>query len=213
MKIKGIYKIVNKINGKFYIGSSVNIKIRWYRHITELLRNVHKNTHLQRAWNKYGRYNFVFEIITTFPPNTSDDIILQEEQKLLNVHYGNSQCYNLTKGVTDLNGSNNPFYGKHHTDETRKSLSDTALQRPKIFGRKHSNETIVKISLNRTGKTCGNKHRQYDQNIYRFKKDDEIFEGTRFDFCKKYNLNKGNVCWLVKGKNKSVNGWIMIIKK
>ncbi len=28
----GIYKILNKINGKFYIGSAINIEARWRRH-------------------------------------------------------------------------------------------------------------------------------------------------------------------------------------
>ena len=31
-KISGVYKITNKINGKFYIGSSINIKRRWESH-------------------------------------------------------------------------------------------------------------------------------------------------------------------------------------
>ena len=31
-KISAVYKITNKINGKFYIGSSTNIKQRWNSH-------------------------------------------------------------------------------------------------------------------------------------------------------------------------------------
>lgn len=31
-KISGVYKITNKITGDFYIGSSKNIKRRWYSH-------------------------------------------------------------------------------------------------------------------------------------------------------------------------------------
>ena len=34
----GIYKIVNKVTSKFYIGSSVNFKRRWYMHKFELKR-------------------------------------------------------------------------------------------------------------------------------------------------------------------------------
>lgn len=53
-KISGIYKILNIKNGKFYIGSSNNIKVRWSQHKTLLKNNKHENKYLQNAWNKYG---------------------------------------------------------------------------------------------------------------------------------------------------------------
>src|ERR1035437_397640 len=56
-KISGIYKIINKIDGKYYIGSSDHIKRRWYSHRTELRKNRHGNQYLQRARNKYGEIN------------------------------------------------------------------------------------------------------------------------------------------------------------
>ena len=31
-KVSGIYKITNTITGEFYIGSSKNIRQRWYTH-------------------------------------------------------------------------------------------------------------------------------------------------------------------------------------
>ena len=49
----GIYKILNKINGKFYIGSAVNFKRRFARHKRLLNINCHPNEYLQNAWNKY----------------------------------------------------------------------------------------------------------------------------------------------------------------
>lgn len=62
-KICGVYKITNITNGKFYIGSSKDIKSRWYQHKNALDAGNHGNAHLQNAWNKYGRQNFQFEII------------------------------------------------------------------------------------------------------------------------------------------------------
>lgn len=58
-----IYQIKNKLNNKIYIGSTNNYKKRFYTHKHELNNNIHKNTHLQRAWNKYGEEAFLFEII------------------------------------------------------------------------------------------------------------------------------------------------------
>lgn len=59
----GIYKITNKTNGKFYIGSSKNISKRFREHKLDLKKNKHKNKKLQNAFNKYGEENFIFEIL------------------------------------------------------------------------------------------------------------------------------------------------------
>ena len=34
----GVYKIINNVNGKIYIGQSINIKNRWTDHINALNR-------------------------------------------------------------------------------------------------------------------------------------------------------------------------------
>ena len=59
----GVYKIINLVNDKIYIGSSKDIVRRWNDHIRSLETNIHANQHLQNAWNKYGRKCFKFEII------------------------------------------------------------------------------------------------------------------------------------------------------
>ena len=40
-KISGIYKIINKVNGKYYVGSAKNIRGRWNGHKHLLNRNIH----------------------------------------------------------------------------------------------------------------------------------------------------------------------------
>lgn len=64
----GVYKITCIVNGKFYIGSSINFKIRWRDHLSELRRGIHDNPHLQNAFNKYGEEAFLFEIIEVVMP-------------------------------------------------------------------------------------------------------------------------------------------------
>jgi len=59
----GIYKISSIDTGDFYIGSSINIKDRWIRHKKDLNKNRHHSIFLQRAWNKYGKSNFLFEVL------------------------------------------------------------------------------------------------------------------------------------------------------
>ncbi len=63
-KIKsGIYKIENKVNGKIYVGSAVNLDKRFSAHRGLLYNRKHKNKHLERSWHKHGEENFVFEVL------------------------------------------------------------------------------------------------------------------------------------------------------
>ena len=64
----GIYRITCTITGKFYIGSAINLFIRWKNHRNELQRNEHGNQKLQRAWNKYGEQAFTFEVLELVLP-------------------------------------------------------------------------------------------------------------------------------------------------
>ena len=59
----GIYCIFNLVNGKRYIGSSVDIYNRWHEHIHNLKNGKSHNKHLQSAWDKYGEDNFLFEVL------------------------------------------------------------------------------------------------------------------------------------------------------
>ena len=59
----GIYKIVNRINQHYYVGSSKNIPFRWTRHKKALKSSSHHSRRLQRAWNKYGEESFEFIVV------------------------------------------------------------------------------------------------------------------------------------------------------
>lgn len=72
-----IYKITNIENSKKYIGSSVNYKNRKQEHFRDLLLNKHHSAALQRAYNKYGKDNFLFEIIEYVP--NKNELISREQ--------------------------------------------------------------------------------------------------------------------------------------
>lgn len=60
----GIYKITNKINGKIYIGRSIDIKRRIQGHLNRNYDNYnHKHGNLDRDIALYGKENFSWSII------------------------------------------------------------------------------------------------------------------------------------------------------
>lgn len=59
----GIYKILNNVNGKFYIGSAKSLTGRWRLHKSQLKNNKHHSIYLQRSFNKYGYSSFSFETL------------------------------------------------------------------------------------------------------------------------------------------------------
>lgn len=79
-KICGIYKITNNINGKIYIGQSIDIYERWRRHkLLGKSKNIstpERKYPLYIAMHKYGIDNFSFEILLQCSPSELND---QEE--------------------------------------------------------------------------------------------------------------------------------------
>ena len=92
----GIYKITNQINGKCYIGQSVNIEKRWVAHKSSATNSDFKyRTALYPAIKKYGLSNFTFEVIEECLPDQLD------EKEKYYIQYFNSispNGYNLSEG-------------------------------------------------------------------------------------------------------------------
>ena len=57
-KQSGIYQIKNTVNGKVYIGQSIDTIKRYDAHWNMLKQGKHFNKHLQRAFNKYGNNGY-----------------------------------------------------------------------------------------------------------------------------------------------------------
>ena len=94
----GIYKITNLINGKIYIGQSINIQQRWKAHRARPFykEGEQYQTPLYRAIRKYGLQNFSFEVIEECFENQ-----LNEKEQYYIEYYDTTnqdKGYNLTKG-------------------------------------------------------------------------------------------------------------------
>lgn len=76
---KGIYSITNALNGARYVGSSVEIEKRWKQHKIQLVSDSHHSVKLQKAWNKYGRNAFKWEIIEVIDDPTNSTLTEREQ--------------------------------------------------------------------------------------------------------------------------------------
>ena len=145
IKISGIYKIVNRVNGKYYVGSSNNIKKRWSKHKNDLNKNIHNNKYLQRSWNKYGKDNFDFIILEKISPTN----LLSKEQSYLNICKNDKNKYNIAYSSTA------PMLGKNHTQDAKKKMSICKKGKPGI---PKSLESKIKQSNSMKGKYLGCNH-------------------------------------------------------
>ena len=87
----GIYKITNKLNGKSYIGQSIDIKRRWREHKNNIGSN--KNP-LYLDFQRYGIDNFSFEVLEKCEREKLDGKEIQYIKQFNTYREG----YNLTIG-------------------------------------------------------------------------------------------------------------------
>lgn len=167
-----IYKIINTVNQKFYVGSTHDTDQRFPVHLKRLRSGRHHCAHLQASWNKHGEAAFVFEVIETYD---SPDQLEAAEDRWLDEHYGQPYFFNTGRsskapwrGVT---GPAHPFYGRVLPDSTKQAVSDglkahyagDPTRHPRC-GTVHTEETLGKIRSNRTAPS-GENHYRYGQTL------------------------------------------------
>jgi group I intron endonuclease len=213
-KQKGVYEIKNLITHHKYIGSSKDIQKRWREHYNRLSRNTHHCIGLQRAWNKYGGFNFSFNILE----NCQEKDLFSIEQSHLSRH-AKSQLYNSTliagkiemtkerrlkisntkRARGQFKGKNNPMYGKHHTKESNEKnrLSNIGIQAGEKnagYGKRGEKSYAAKTYIFYS--PCGIKH---------------IVKGILEKFCKEQKLRRETITNLLrKSSQASYKGWTVI---
>lgn len=134
----GIYKIINVVNNKFYVGSAVNFSRRKARHFSELRHNKHNNRWLQASWNKHGEQAFIFAIVEEVQDKA---LLLEVENRWLKEHVGKDYCYNIgvdaTAPMLGMSGEASPTWGRKRTEEELLAQNWT--------GKKHSEQSKQKI--------------------------------------------------------------------
>ena len=159
-----IYKITNKINEKVYIGQTIQTLNSRKNEHKKRARNK-TNLPLYNAINKYGEENFL--IIQIDEANSLEELNIKEQYYIKHYNSMYPNGYNLTSGGAGtfnykhtkedkaimsqlkkgmFKGEDNPFYGKHHTEEQKAKWSRERK------GKKLSEEHKLKISKTRKRK-------------------------------------------------------------
>lgn len=162
----GIYKIVNLVNGKYYIGSAVNLGKRKLNHWSDLRTNKSRSPYLQRAWNKHGEKNFRFRVLFFCEPN---DTLLYEQRCLDILCPFDRRGYNIRINAESALGikwtkrqrmnyrkARLGIPTKKRSAETRKRMSEGAKNRPPV-----SDETRRRLSESHKGQIPAHKGKKF----------------------------------------------------
>lgn len=223
-----IYKIENKINHRVYIGLTSDFRKRRNKHRSELSKGMHSNPNLQSDYDYYGKDVFLFSVIENCSEEDGKDIEdywieyfggiesnlvyncqnNKQQNKLMVEHQnakkiGRSMSESFKSMMRDKMIVNNPMRGKHHTDVTRKKLSESHLgeknhmygktgEKSPNYGRKHSKQAKEKCRLANLGK------RKYDNDFIEKLRGDYRLIGTYSGVAEKYNINVTSVTNLIK---------------
>ena len=231
-----IYKITNLMNGKCYIGKTVDYIKRMKEHFRYAINGDQPQKYFYNAIRKYGKHNFKceilgfcnseeelneseIEVIWFFKSYGSDgenyDTVYGynmtiggegkkghvptietrkkigyasrnrtpetlEKMRLANIGKKYSDEVNAKKG---LPGELNPFYGKHHTQEsidkankTKEERGDFLPENNPFYGKEHTDETKEKIRQSLKGrkrpeednkKTSETLQKKYKKRLYK----------------------------------------------
>lgn len=79
----GVFKISNNINGKIFIGSSMDLDAIWHAQKLQLDFGIHQNIELQKDWKQFGAENFHYEIVEEIIQKNDPKVNYQMEVKIL----------------------------------------------------------------------------------------------------------------------------------
>ena len=201
----GIYEILNTVNGKRYIGQSVDIDRRWKEHRKTLRKGIARHAYLQAAWNKYGEAAFKFSILVMCEKNR-DALFLYEQQAFnalkpeynlapiagsnLGVKHRPEVCAAISarmKGKTYAKGTrrtpeqcqniSESLIGKKRGPQTPEHLANRkAAGCGKLIGFKHPPEFGAAISARQTGKKLPE---EWSKNIAKGKIGNTVWRGRK----------------------------------
>lgn len=138
--VAGVYEIRNTLNGKVYVGSSVNVSKRLTAHRNSLTRGDHASAHLQASWRKHGHDAFEFKQLVV----CAEKDILFYEQRIMDGLKANQREFGYNKRIvvetcagmklsaehkakiaaSVPRGESHQYFGKRLSDQAYKTAAD-----------------------------------------------------------------------------------------
>ena len=173
--IQGIYRIRNKLDDKRYVGSINDFEKGWIIRQQALRRGDFYNIHLQRAWNKYGEENFVFEIEEEVEDTNA---LLSHEQIHLDDGFAKGILYNIARkaGGGDLGEESRAKIRKGHMGIPLSAEHKVTLSKVHT-GKKLTTEHKKNISIALTGREVSEETRA---KLSKVNMGHEVSEETRY---------------------------------
>ena len=158
-KQPGIYSILCLANDYRYYGETKNLSGRIASHKSKLRRRIHENTVMQDDWVKYGESFFEFKVLYIGSDWILKETRLDMEAKLLQQDM--ERCYNVFGTFQPRVGELNSFYGRKHSEKTKKLMrlakkgipNDTLGTVIEINGKKYPSIAEASRSLGHARKT------------------------------------------------------------
>ena len=193
-----IYKVTNKINGKIYIGQTIQtVKERWYRHCGKSgISKAELSTHFKRAILKYGKENFLLETI-----EVCDSSQLDEREKFYISYYDSyKNGYNSTTGGQD---GSKPFKTSKEDEDQIISLYEYGFSLREIGREFCLDKATVKGILIRHNITLRTtKTYKFSQSDRKNILEDIALGISRKEIMNKYNISKSYLSQLVTGNRR-----------
>lgn len=218
-----IYKATNKINGKYYIGKTIQtLEQRKNKHKSKAKNDL--NIYFYNAINKYGFDNFDWEVIDTA-------LTLEELSNKEIYHIERTSAficddlgYNMTSGGDGVgyslighprekeirkkmsennSGLNNPMWGKTHTSEELRKMSDSHK------GNKNPNwGNIGKLSATFGRKHTPKEHEKMNKYVYIIINKENIYVTNNLKiFSVDNNLNHNSLKNIITNNKKYKKNW------
>lgn len=207
----GVYKITNLTNNKFYIGGTLNLKLRQRHHFWRT-----SNPILSNAMIKNGKENFTFNVLEY----CYKDTVWTREQYYLDLYFDNTNlCYNICPIAKSRTGVPLSEESKRKISETKKSqhLHNQISEETKIkmslshIGKKVNAKELERIRSFRHTEESNIKNRNAHIKVRPYKlisPNGEIFEGKNIRvFCEQNNLTSNKIWLVIIGERLSHKGW------
>ena len=215
-----VYRYINKVNGKSYIGQTINPEQRYNAHKSSYQnpKNKEYNSLIHQAFRKYGFENFDYEILAT----DIDSIELLNQLEIYYIQYFNSLVpngYNIELGGKNckkpktIEHRKKEIWGQAKMNEEEIIELRLAYKNKKspteIYNRKYKDRLHYNSFLNIwTGKRYGlimpevfeqGRHTKLTAEIVKKIREDRVTLQLSYDkLAEKYSISKGTVADIIK---------------